>query len=123
MPRQRENKQKKENLSPLQMRDLIEEYDIEFRGPLSRSQWPPRYVHIFEVIRDIGLMEFDEYKPEKNGATNWKFVDEIKRRAIEVVEMARKDRSERVNEDTLRDTEPLVLYRFRAKAKWYVQPQ
>jgi len=117
MSRRREKSHRQDKLNAREMRDLIKEYGIEFRGPLIPSQWPKSYSNLFLCIREIGSTEFDKYQPD--GKTTRPFVDEMKRRAIELTQVGYSDRRGRVNEPTLRgNTEPLVFARFRAEVKW-----
>ena len=117
MSRRREKSHRQDKLSAREMRDLIKEYGIEFRGLLTPSQWPKSYSNLFLGFRETGSMEFDKYQPDKNN--NDPFVDEMKRRAIELTRIAAKDRKNRDNELTLRgNTEPLVFARFGAEVKW-----
>jgi hypothetical protein len=82
------------------MRELIKEYGIEFRGLLTPSQWPLSYSNLFLCVREAGSTEFDKYQPDEK--TNRPFVDEMKRRAIELARVGARDRRGRVNEPTLR---------------------
>ena len=108
---------RREKLNAREMRNLIKEYGIEFRGPLTPSQWPKSYSNLFLRIREIGSTEFDKYQPDEK--TTRPFVDEMKRRAIELTRVGYRDRRGRVNEPTLRgNTEPLVFARFGAEVKW-----
>jgi hypothetical protein len=117
MSRRREKSHRQDKLNAREMRVLIKEYGIEFRGPLTPSQWPKSYSNLFLRIREIGFTEFDKYQPDEK--TTRLFVDEMKRRAIELTRVGNKDRRGRVNEPTLRgNTEPLVFARFGAEVKW-----
>lgn len=117
MSRRREKSHRQDKLSPREMRDLIKEYGIEFRGPLTPSQWPKSHSNLFLRVREIGSTEFDKYQSDEK--TTRPFVDEMKRRAIELTRVGYRDRRGRVNEPTLRgNTEPLVFARFGAEVKW-----
>jgi hypothetical protein len=117
MSRRREKSRRQDKLNAREMRDLIKEYGIEFRGPLTPSQWPKSYSNLFLRVREIGSMEFDKYQPDEKATRP--LVDEMKRRAIELTRVGNRDRRGRVNEPTLRgNTEPLVFARFGAEVKW-----
>jgi len=99
------------------MRNLIKEHKIDFRGPLTRSQWPRRYHELFLAVRTAGSTEFDQYRPDEK--TPREVVHEMKRRAFDLTRVATKDRQGRVNEPTLRgNTEHHVFERFDAEVKW-----
>jgi hypothetical protein len=109
--------QRRDKLSPSEMRDLIEEYKIVFRGPLIPSEWPPHLRKLFGGVRRAATAEYDKYTP--NSAEKTPFVVKLKRRADKLVETAHLDRKYRVNEPTLRgSTEHLVFKRFEAEVKW-----
>jgi hypothetical protein len=117
MSRRRGKSHRQDKLNPSEMRGLIEEYGIEFRGLLTPSQWPKNYSNLFLRVREAGFTEFDKYQPDEK--TNRPFVDEMKRRAIELARVADRDRRGRVNEPTMRgNTEHLVFARFGAELKW-----
>jgi hypothetical protein len=116
MSRRRERSQR-DKLTAQEMRDLIKEYGIEFRGLLTPSQWPELYYHLFLRVRETGRMEFDEYQP--NERTTRAFVEKMKRRAIKLTLAADRERRGLVNEDTLRgNTEHIVFKRFGSYVKW-----
>jgi hypothetical protein len=117
MSRRREKSQRQDKFNASEMRNLIKEYGIEFRGLLTPSQWPKCYSNLFLRVRETGSTEFDKYQPDER--TTRPFVDEMKRRAIELARVGDRDRRGRVNEPTLRgNTEPLVFARFGAEVKW-----
>jgi hypothetical protein len=108
-----------EKLTPLEMRDLIKEYGIEFRGPLTPSQWPQNYYNLFLRVRETGFTEFEKYKPDAEIGRSIIKIEEMKQRAVDLTRIAYDDRRGRVNEPTLRGhTEPLVFARFQAEVKW-----
>ena len=100
------------------MRRLIEQHGIRFRGLLSPSQWPRGHPEIFTRVRQIRLIEFDEYKPDET-TNRGPLVNELKNCAYTLVGVGMADRKKRVNEPTLRmSTEPLVFRRFKEEVKW-----
>jgi hypothetical protein len=118
MPRPREKSPQRPKLSAREMRGLIEQYGIYFRGLLSPSQWPRGHSKIFTRVRQIRLIEFDEYKPDET-TDRGPLVNELKNCAYMLVSVAREDRKKRANESTLRmNTEPLVFRRFKEEMKW-----
>jgi hypothetical protein len=118
MPRQREKSPQRPKLSAREMRVLIKQYGIRFRGLLSPSQWPRGHSEIFTRVRQIRLIEFDEYKPDET-TDRGPMVNELKNCAFTLVSVAMADRKKRANEFTLRmSTEPLVFKRFKEEMKW-----
>lgn len=118
MPRPREKSPPRPRLSALQMRELINQYGINFRGLLSPSQWPRGHPEIFTRVRQIRLVEFDEFKPDET-TDRGPLVNELKNCAYSLVGVAMADRKNRVKEPTLRmSTEPLVFRRFKEEMKW-----
>lgn len=43
------------------LKRLVDDYSISFEGPVPPKQWPIRYSHLFQVIRDISANRYDEY--------------------------------------------------------------
>jgi hypothetical protein len=106
-------------LTPDQHRALVEEYNISFDGPIFPSRWPAQYEHIFQKIRDIQCLRFDEYRPE--GTMEIPTVSEMKNRVLELTDIAHDCRRRRENEATWRaHTEPMIVSRFDAEAVWLV---
>jgi hypothetical protein len=112
MPPPSNRPRKKGALTPQEMKKLIEEYQIFFRGPLTPSQWPREYYDRFMEIRKAGSTEFDTLEDVP-------LTRSIKKRAIELVKNARSDRRETLRELALRvSVEPLVLHKFKKPYKW-----
>lgn len=109
MPRRENN--------PKEHRELIEDHDIYFDGPIPPSSWPVHYSKIFQNIRDIERLRFDEYgSNEKRGILP---VAEMKKRVSKLNGIAYKCRKQRENEATWRGhTEPEVISRFDAEVLW-----
>ena len=117
MPRKR-GRSPRPKLSDHQMRVLIKQYKIHFKGPLSPFQWPDDHPDIFTKVRQIRLKEFDTYKPDES-TDNGPSVEELKNCAWELVRIANLDRKNDTNELGLRmSTEPLVFKRFKKEMKW-----
>ncbi|KIW09896.1 hypothetical protein PV08_11997 [Exophiala spinifera] len=122
MPRPREKSPRRPKLSARQMRMLIDRYRIDFRGPLSPSQWPEGHPEIFNRVRQIRLIEFDEYRPDETTDRGFS-ASQLKKCAYELFKVANTDRKKRANESDLRrSTEPLVFRRFREEMKWCQVP-
>ena len=119
MPRQSPQRPKPSNH---EMRVLINQYKIHFKGLLSPSQWPDGHPDIFTKIRQIRLIEFDTYRPDEN-TDNCRLVDKLKNCAFKLVSVANEDRKEDTKEFALRmSTEPLVFKRFKEEMKWSANP-
>lgn len=118
MSRQRERSPERPKLGRLEMRKLMKEYGIRFRGLLSPSQWPAGHPEIFTRIRQIRLVEFDEFKPDGT-SDRALLVTQLKHCAYVLVDVAVKDRKKHLREIPLRlSTEPLVFRRFKEEMKW-----
>jgi hypothetical protein len=97
--------------------DLIEEYKICFEGPIPAGRWPVQYQKIFEDIRNIQRMRYDEY--EVNDSRDLITVAAMRRRVRELNQTAYDCRKKRENEDTWRARiEPQVVSRFGEEVVW-----
>jgi hypothetical protein len=104
-------------LKPEQHRKLVKEYNILFEGPIPPSSWPPKYAEIFQNIRDIKHLLYEEYKP--NDRRSMLAVAEMKDRVVKLNRIAHSCRKQRENEPTWRGlTEPEVVSRFAAEVVW-----
>jgi hypothetical protein len=105
-----------------ELRDEIERFQIEFMGPLLPSEWPAQYQEPFGTIQRLGNTPWLQHRPENvdrepNEANRWR----VQQRAYVLMNEAKANRRDRVNEPTLRgDTEPLVFERLKQAAKWYI---
>jgi hypothetical protein len=111
------NREKDPKLTPEEYRKLIETYNIHFDGPIPSSTWPVEYGKIFQNIRDIERLRFDEYGPnEKRGLLP---VAEMKDRVARVNRIAFNCRRQLENEATWRaHAEPEIFSRFDAEVVW-----
>lgn len=111
------NREKDTGSPPKDVRDLIEEYNISFDGPIPPSSWPVLYRDIFQNIRDIERLRFDEYGPnEKRGMLS---VAEMKVRVRRLIRIAQDCRKQRKNEVGWRlHTEPEIVSRLIAEVVW-----
>ena len=118
MARQRERSSQCPKLSDREMRVLIKQHGIHFRGLLSPSQWPRGHSEIFARVRQIRLIEFDEFNPDETTDRGC-LANKLKNCAYALVRVAMTDRKNRANEFNLRlSTEPLVFRRFKEEMKW-----
>jgi len=104
-------------LTAEQHRELVEEYNIYFDGPIPPSSWPVQYTEIFRNIRDIQHLRYDEYGPnEKRGPST---VTQMKNRVLNLNRIAYTCRKQRENEATWRgQTEPEIVFRFGVEVVW-----
>src|SRR4051794_13215529 len=104
-------------LTPEQHRTLVEEYNIHFEGPIASSSWPEQYVEIFQPIRDMGRLLYEEYKPnERRGVRT---VAEMKDRVARLNRIGYSCRKQRENEATWRGlAEPEIVSRFFSEVMW-----
>lgn len=118
MPHQPDKSPQRPKLSALEMRLLIKDYGIRFRGLLSPSQWPTGHPEIFTRVRQIRLIEFDKFQGDETTDRGASVID-LKNCAYTLVGVAMADRKKRLKEFPLRmSTEHLVFRRFREEMKW-----
>jgi hypothetical protein len=109
-------------LTQEELRQLIEEHNISFEGPIPPREWPERYRHTFEEIRGIENLRIeaatsrtDDDHAVAQVPAQW----QLKRRAIWLSRVAWRCRRERANEAQWRhETEPVVLARFDLEVSW-----
>lgn len=111
---------KKPKLSKEQLKRLVDDYGINFEGPLPARQWPIQYSHLFQVIRNIWATRYDEYIirtdiDQKTVRKQKARVRDLRTRATSL----RKDFG--INEDTWRGLiETPVMERFDQEIVWSV---
>lgn len=96
-------------------RDLITAYDIVFDGPIPRRKWPSRYAPIFQKIRDIESVKYEDYIEilTSQQTETHDSLRPIPERVAELIRVAYDMRNSLANEATWRShTEHLVLNRF-----------
>jgi hypothetical protein len=99
------------------LRSWISKYNIKFEGPLPARHWPHQYAGIFQSIRDIDRVRFDEYMP--NDDRGLLTVSELKARVININKIAYICRRARANESTWRlKMEHWILWRLDAEVAW-----
>lgn len=52
----------KKKQTPTELRELIHNHGIRFKGPVPPRMWPIEFSHHFQAIRDIEKMRYDDYK-------------------------------------------------------------
>jgi hypothetical protein len=115
---------KKEKLSNAELRQeqrqLAQQYDITFDGPVPPERWPVRYRHLFNVVRDIGSNRFDEYK--QNSDISREIREQQEERVKRLCIHAKRLRNDlNINESTWRDQiEKPVIERFSQNVVWLV---
>ncbi|KFY47732.1 hypothetical protein V496_10477 [Pseudogymnoascus sp. VKM F-4515 (FW-2607)] len=98
-------------ITPENLRDLVEEYDIQFEGPTPSRKWPDRYRHLFQVIRDISANRYDEYV--KRTDIDQKTMNKQTSRVRKVIDIAiRFRRNISSYEDTWRDAIETTIMGF-----------
>lgn len=101
-----------------ELRILAVKYGINFEGPVPPSQWPKRYKHLFQVIRDISSNRYDEYekRTDLNPRLQRKQITRVRELRLSASAL-RKDVES--NEDTWRDSiEVKVVWRFDQEILW-----
>jgi hypothetical protein len=111
---------KKAKLSKEQLKGLVDEYDINFEGPVPPRQWPTQYSHLFQVIRNIWANRYDKYITRTD-------IDQktIRKQIARVRDLRTRATSLRmdfgINEDTWRSLiENPVMGRFDQEIVWSV---
>jgi hypothetical protein len=92
----------KKKLTPEELREHIEKYEILFEGPVPPRKWPDRYKHLFQVIRNIGANRYDDYI--KRTDIDREIIDKLVKRVRTIVaKSARFRKNVGSLEDTWRD--------------------
>lgn len=107
-------------ITPENLRDLVEEYDIQFEGPTPSRKWPDRYRHLFQVIRDISANRYDEYV--KRTDIDQKTMNKQTSRVRKVIDIATRFRRNISSyEDTWRDAiETTIMGFLKEEVVWLV---
>lgn len=106
----------------LTRRELAEEYNIHFLGPVQSCRWPETHRRLFADVQKLGKQDFKSYvenitvdsidKPWR-ARTRW--------RAKRLAALAEKYRNEGHRERGWRNNiEPEVFQRFSVEVIWYV---
>jgi len=109
---------RKEPLSPERLRDLLEQYNIIFRGPTLTKSWPPQHKHLFQHIRKIGTTLYEDYIDSID--IEPQIVEKQRSRATDLRNQAHKLLQDiNTNEGTWRDAvEKSVFERFDKDVLW-----
>lgn len=109
---------RKTKLSKEQLKRLVDDYSINFEGPVPPKQWPAQYSHLFQVVRDIWANRYDEYI--KRTDIDQKTVRNQKSRVRDLRTKASSLRTDfGINEDTWRGLiETPVMARFDQEIVW-----
>lgn len=96
------------------LKELIEEEKICFKGAVSSREWPPGLRHHFEVLNQISFLRYDEYMSDKPNN------NEMRER---IMDLRREVRRLRANFGTSELTyrtalEGKILRRFDEEVKW-----
>jgi len=96
----------------------LEQFDIRFEGPVPPTEWPGRYRHHFQVIRDIWANRYDNYSQRIGGAQ--KAVNKYRNRVKTIVDEAATFRENTGrNESTWRASiENSVLEYLKKEIRW-----
>lgn len=117
MPAKKKKDDKTEKEKELELRTQIEKSHIQFLGPIQPRKWPSQYRYIFQPIRDIERLRYDEYC-ESNSIDEGP-LQRMKARVSSLVKEASQCRQRRVNEAMWRaKTEPEILRAFTAQVVW-----
>lgn len=111
---------KKARLTKEQLKRLVDDYNIKFEGPVPPKQWPTKYSHLFQVIRDIWANRYDDYKDRTD--LDQKTIRKQKARVRDLRTNASRLRTDfAINENTWRDLiEKPVIGRFDQEVVWSV---
>lgn len=110
----------KTKLSKEHWKRHIDDYSINFEGPVPPKQWPTQYSHLFQVIRDIWANRYDEYI--KRTDIDRKSVRKLQKRVRDLRTKASSLRADfGINEETWRSLmETPVMGRFDQEIVWSV---
>ncbi|KAF1934944.1 hypothetical protein EJ02DRAFT_516710 [Clathrospora elynae] len=102
---------RKQKPTKQELRALIREHGIRFKGPIPQKQWPERYAHHFQTIHEISRVWYDEYKSDSSIPKERRRA--FKKRVNHLGELASRLLDDvNTNESTWREFEPYVLQRF-----------
>ena len=113
---------KKDQLSPVDLRQKAHSHGIRFPGPVPPSAWPNEYKHNFEVIRALQFLRYEDYKDTERIPTSHKVG--YQKRVKELREKVRyllKDINP--NESSWRKLEDPIFGIFDDPVIWYVVDQ
>lgn len=103
-------------------RELIAKHKIKFLGPLPDSRWPAHYVPLFEPLREIEKVKYDEYVREakrRKGIPEGRQMRETIRNTQRLQNTANYCRKTGAQEQDWRaNTENYVFRRFKEDVTW-----
>ncbi|KAH6865283.1 hypothetical protein BKA58DRAFT_463010 [Alternaria rosae] len=103
---------KKDQLSPLDLRQKADDHGIRFHGPVPPTSWKKGYRHNFKVIRALQFLRYEEYLQNERIPTDRKEnykkgVKELRTQVQDLLDEAN------ANEASWRDLESPIFDRFR----------
>jgi hypothetical protein len=113
---------KKDQLSPVDLRQKAHDHGIRFHGPVPPSAWPDEYRHNFEVIRALQFLRYEEYMnieriPTSRKADYKKRVKDLRMKVGYLLQDINP------NESSWRDLEGPIFGKFDRPVIWYVTVQ
>lgn len=102
-------------------RALIQEFDIEFLGPVREHRWPDRYRKTFAEARNVRRCFFEDLRRGTTTLAGRPLSlppDILQRRSLDLKRDMVPPGPDPVNERTLRWIETAVFARFKAEVKW-----
>jgi hypothetical protein len=113
---------KKDQLSPVDLRQKAHDHGIRFHGPVPPSAWPNEYKHNFKVIRALQFLRYEEYMgleriPTSRKAEYQKRVRDLRDRARHLLNDVNP------SESSWRELEGPIFGKFDKPVIWYVMVQ
>ena len=113
---------KTDQLSPVDLRQKAHDHGIRFHGPVPPSSWPTEYRHIFEVIRVLQFLRYEEYLeieriPTGRKASYEQGVKDLRK------EVRRLLKDINPNEASWRGPEDTIFRKFKDPVIWCVTTQ
>lgn len=108
---------RKEKLSKEEFRQLIHDKGIRFEGPVPPKEWPNQHKHLFQAIRKIDAIRYDDYKvdsriPKERRKDFQKRIRYLREKAYFFLDDVK------ANEATWRELELSILKRFDERIIW-----
>jgi hypothetical protein len=113
---------KKDQLSPVDLRQKAYDHGIRFHGPVPPSEWPDEHKHNFNVIRALQFLRYEEYRENQRIPSSRK-VDYQRR--VRDLRVKVRDLLNDVNpsESSWRELESPIFGKFDKPTIWYVVVQ
>ena len=110
---------KKDQLSPVDLREKAHSHGIRLPGPAPPSAWPDEHKHNFEVIRALQFLRYEEYKDTERIPTSRKAAYQKRVKALrQKVRYLLQDVNP--NESSWRELERPIFAIFDSPVIWYV---